>query len=223
MSKEIIDSNDGLWVPDKESVASGLVFAEERSIIRHETRRSLLTAAAGLLITPLGEWQRRVYTRVFQEEAKLLLEELEEKGLIWEHQLVQSSVIREKISKSHGEFSGSLFSISGSYVSETKPQSKILFAWQTKNGAVVLSETETRKIELIFEDKEIPTVEFEFDASKLISQPVYAGGALVRKSFRHPNGYLNNSLVTITLKGKSPEHINQFLLASENKDQKSYS
>jgi len=221
MTSEIVPSNQeesGLWLTGKESPTRGLVAAEERSIIRSETRKSLLVAGVGFLFPPLGKWQRKIYAQVLEEEMTALGQELEEKGLIGEHNLVQSSVVREKIARSHGSFNGSIFSISGSYDSETKSESKILFAWQTAKGAIVLSESEARKIEIIIEDKEIPSVEFEFDASRLISQPLYGAGALVRKSFRHPNGYINSSLVTVTIRGKSPGQINEFLLALGEKD-----
>ena len=216
-NKEIKPYDDpeyGLYLPDHAEVGRGLVPSGERVIIRRETRWPLLTALGGALIPPLGKWHRKVYERVFEEEMESLAQELEEKGLVGEHKLVQASVVREKISRSRGKFSGSIFGISGGFESDTHAESKILFAWQTGRGVIVLSEAEAKKIEMILEDNEAPTVEFEFDASKLISQPIYAAGALVRESFRHPNGYLNSSLVTVKIRGKSPEQISQFLLAS---------
>jgi hypothetical protein len=91
--------------------------------------------------------------------------------------------------------SGSLLGFSGSFDLSSRPELSVLFAWQTAQGGVVISQVPLQRISITVDPQTYsPAVAFEFSAKRLISQPIWAKGALVRKSFAHPNRYLEEAL-----------------------------
>lgn len=199
-------------LPNQPVIKRGLVTAGDRAIVRGETRASLLKSLA---LWFLGAKTRgdEIYKKVLEEEMKNLALEMEQLGLLGEHPLVDAPhVLREQISQASGSFSGSLFGITGSFESSSQHITSVLFAWQSARG-IIFSEIGLKQVLMTTGEMEgNPTVEFEFDANRLISQPLYAKGALVRKIYGHPNGYIDDTLVRAIFKTNRDADIWKFLV-----------
>ena len=220
VSQESFDNRSGDCaklspLPDDTNIRAGLVTDGNRVIINYKTRRPMWRAIALIL---LGRKRKgdEIYKQVLQEEMQDLGVEMAEKGLLGEHSLVSSRSIRERVSRSRGYIGGSVLSFAGSFEADSDHKSRVLFAWRSQADKIIFSQVDIENIEVVVDESiDKPTVAFEFNARKLIEQPLYAKGALVRYSFGHPNRYLEAALSRVTFKVNSKPGLQEYLLPVE--------
>lgn len=204
---------DAYPLPDNNSVTRGLITSKDRLIVNKVSRGAIWKA--GFL--DVAGFKRRgdeILLRVFKAEREALANEMQEKSLFGEHPLVVTQILREQVSRSQGSIQGSLlFGISGQHESSVGSISRILFAWQNEQGRIIFSEVDLKEIEILLEEGvKNPTVEFEFNAERLLYTPLSEGCAVVRRSYGHPNGYINNALARVIIRTETPDRLGQFLV-----------
>lgn len=208
----VFSPDDELVLPDDNDIASGLVAAGDRLIIRPGTRLPMLEAI-GLSIIGARKTYDRIVKKAMEEEMGALAREMDGKGLFGEHPLIQYELVRERVTEMHGYLTGSLLGISGRLDAQSDYVSRILFAWQTRIGRIIFTQLNVKDIQVEVRDGQgVPTVEFQFAGDRLLSQPLWAKGALVRQSFGHPNGYIDHALVSATFRAGDLQNLEGFIV-----------
>lgn len=209
------DPKNGDPLPEGNTVTPGLVVCTDRFFTVNTATRGPMIISALLTLAGFGKEADKIDLAVFEQEREALANEMRENGLFGEHPLVATQVLREQVSRAQGSIEGSLLlGFSGQYQSRTDNASRILFAWQTGQGRIIFSEVPLERVEILLRDGENPTVEFEFDASRLLYTPVSHGLAVVRRSYGHPNGYIKQALARVTFTAETPDQLGQFLVTA---------
>lgn len=211
-SPESKSNGHGFYSFPRDPSPSGVVYTGDCAIVRESTRIPGLVGFALDAIPGLKKPMKRLFERIWREETIELAVQMKEEDLLGDHPLVNLTIVREQVSRTHGSLGGSLFGIHGELDSITKPESKVLFAWTYKDNQTIFSEITLNQFVLKRADGVIPSVKFTFDANKLLYQPFYAYGAFVRRSYGHPNGYLNNALVNALITMPKDQNVWDYII-----------